>query len=119
MDAILRILTPTAATAAQSATPIQPRTGTVKQEASPAATKRDVPNEEILAAAERISARLAQSKTSVTFSVDKDLGRVVVKVINPETHEVVRQIPQEEFLDLARQMDSLAPEAGILTDSQA
>lgn len=37
------------------------------------------------------------------FSVDEDSGRNVVKVIDAKSKEVIRQIPSEEILALARQ----------------
>lgn len=36
------------------------------------------------------------------FSVDEDSGRTVIKVIDKETNNVIRQIPSEQVLELAR-----------------
>ena len=36
------------------------------------------------------------------FNVDDATGRTIIKVIDPETDEVIRQIPQEEVMELAR-----------------
>ncbi len=41
-------------------------------------------------------------RRDVQFSVDESSGRVVVKVIDMETHEIIRQIPCEEVMALAR-----------------
>jgi flagellar protein FlaG len=38
------------------------------------------------------------------FSVDEDSGRTIVKVVDSETKEVIRQFPPEEILVLARHM---------------
>ena len=38
------------------------------------------------------------------FSVDKDSGNTVIKVIDMATKEVIRQIPNEEALDVARML---------------
>lgn len=38
------------------------------------------------------------------FSVDKGSGRTVIKVIDTQTQEVVRQIPPEEMLALAGEL---------------
>jgi len=43
---------------------------------------------------------------SLQFSVDKASNRTVITVINTETKEVVRQIPSEEVLSLARNLES-------------
>ena len=39
------------------------------------------------------------------FSVDKDTNVTVVKVVDSETGEVVRQIPPEEILNFMRQFE--------------
>jgi flagellar protein FlaG len=41
------------------------------------------------------------------LNVDEDLGRLVVKIINSDTKEIVRQIPTEETLDLSKRMQEL------------
>lgn len=41
-------------------------------------------------------------RRDLNFSVDEDSGRVVVKVVDTETNEVIRQIPSEEVMALAR-----------------
>lgn len=51
----------------------------------------------------------AQShRRSLRFSVDEDSGRTVIRVVDPETDEVVRQIPPEEVLNVARRMGDSA-----------
>jgi len=36
------------------------------------------------------------------FSVDEDLGRTVVKVVDRESGELIRQIPDQSLLEIAR-----------------
>jgi flagellar protein FlaG len=47
------------------------------------------------------------SMPAVQFSSDAESGRVVVRVVNPETGELVRQIPSEDALSLARALGKL------------
>jgi flagellar protein FlaG len=42
---------------------------------------------------------------SLQFSLDKDSGKTVVKVMDTETNEVIRQIPTEEVLALSQAVD--------------
>ncbi|MCK7595159.1 flagellar protein FlaG [Pseudomarimonas salicorniae] len=44
----------------------------------------------------------ATAGTQLRFRVDSDVGRVVVQVLDVQSGEVVRQIPREEALQLAR-----------------
>lgn len=43
-------------------------------------------------------------KRELQFSVDQDLGRTVVKVVDSESGDLIRQIPEEIFLELARKV---------------
>ena len=43
-------------------------------------------------------------KSGLEFAVDDELGRVVVKVLDPETREVLKQFPSEDALALARSL---------------
>ena len=42
----------------------------------------------------------------VEFSVDPELGRVIVKIMDGESGTVIRQIPQQEVLDLAKSLET-------------
>ena len=53
-------------------------------------------------AVEKLNELVQNQKRSLYFSVDQDTGRTVIRVIDPDTSEIVRQIPPEEVLDLAR-----------------
>lgn len=44
---------------------------------------------------------------SLNFSVDKSTDRVVVRVVDTNTQEVIRQIPNEEALKLAEYIEGL------------
>jgi flagellar protein FlaG len=54
--------------------------------------------------------------SSLEFSVDTDTNRIVVKVVDNETRELVRQIPMEEMLALAKAMNRLQ---GLLLRTKA
>lgn len=43
------------------------------------------------------------------FSVDKDTGVTIIKVLDVETGEVVRQIPPEEVLTFMREFEKNGP----------
>jgi flagellar protein FlaG len=54
--------------------------------------------------------RLAQKASELTFEFDDSAARVVVKLVDKRTGEVLRQIPSEEALAIAR---ALQDEAGV------
>jgi flagellar protein FlaG len=43
-------------------------------------------------------------KRDLQFSVDEDTGRTVVKVLDSHTGDLIRQIPDQTFLELARKL---------------
>jgi flagellar protein FlaG len=49
--------------------------------------------------------------TTVKFSVDEDNGELIVKVVNKETGDVVREVPPEEVRELRK---ALAEMKGLL-----
>jgi flagellar protein FlaG len=67
--------------------------------------------------AARTLEELARSMgASLSVSVDQDLGRFVVRVINSESGDLIRQIPSKEFLEMARHMAEMA---GRIFDEKA
>jgi flagellar protein FlaG len=53
---------------------------------------------------------------SLSFRFEKELSRVVVKVIDPETGEILREIPPESVIEALKQLRQ-AP--GGLVDAEA
>lgn len=57
-----------------------------------------------------------QMTNNLKFSLDDESGRTVVKVIDRQTDEVLRQIPAEEMLEISRVLGKLK---GLLVEQQA
>jgi len=53
---------------------------------------------------------------ALQFSIDKDTGTTVVKVIDTNTKEVIKQMPSEEMLAMAKALDQLK---GLLVKQKA
>lgn len=104
------------AVAAQSAA-----NGTTVQKQSAAQQSR--PNrDEVKAAAAEITKIVQNVQRNLNFSVDEDSGETVVKVIDAQSDEVIRQIPSEEMLALARRLRELEGDntsSGLLVRSKA
>jgi flagellar protein FlaG len=56
------------------------------------------------------------TSNALEFTVDQDSGRTVVKVVDVGTKDVIRQIPSEETLSIARALDRLQ---GLLIKHEA
>ena len=62
--------------------------------------------EELQQKLQDLNEEVQSRQRDLSFSVDDDTGRTVVKVINSYTDEVVRQIPAEEVLQIARRIEN-------------
>ena len=63
--------------------------------------------------AKELNDAMAMFSTDISFSIDKDTGKTVIKVIDNSTKEVIRQIPPEDVLRIAARIKELV---GILYD---
>jgi flagellar protein FlaG len=77
--------------------------GTGSQPAVPVENAESV--REAVAALNRAAKAL---NNSVQLSLDSGSGRAVVRVIDSETGQLIRQIPSEEALELRRALDRIA-----------
>lgn len=50
---------------------------------------------------------LAAQASSLEFSVNKDDGHTIVRVIDRETQKLIRQIPSEEAIAISRSLDRM------------
>ena len=66
---------------------------------------------EIEQAVGKVREVLQQSNSRLRIEVDPDLHRVIVKILNGDSGEVIRQIPPQEVLELAR---NVSPHKGLL-----
>lgn len=59
---------------------------------------------------------MESSNTKLTFVVDQELNKSIVKVVDSDTNQVIRQIPSDEALHVARKISRMM---GILYDTSA
>lgn len=65
--------------------------------------------------AEGLSAVAKAVDRNLKFSVDDKTGRIVIKVMNGDTGEVIREIPSEEALKMQQSVSSVA---GLIFEEQ-
>jgi flagellar protein FlaG len=56
-------------------------------------------------AVDKLNSKAQNLNRNLEFSIDQDSGEVLVKVVDAKTHEVIRQIPSDEALAMARNID--------------
>ncbi len=50
---------------------------------------------------------MVEANAQVQFAIDNESGRTLIKVVDTESKRVIRQIPTEEILVIARNIDRL------------
>jgi flagellar protein FlaG len=85
------------------------RTGDTPVELPSSAVKSVSPAEEEMLkdAAVKANELVKTMNQQLQFSVDKDTGKTVVKVMDKESGELIRQIPSDEMLAIAKAFDTL------------
>lgn len=67
-------------------------------------------------AVKKLNEFVAITKNALEFSIDEDSGRQLVKLIDTETKEIIRQFPTEEALQIAKALDKFQ---GLLIHNKA
>lgn len=96
---------PGAATATREVAPSEAEAGS-----APASAK------DLREAIDKIEKVVKPVAQDLKFSIDDETGKTVVKVIDTDTKEVIRQIPSEELMQIARALDKLQ---GLLVKQKA
>lgn len=82
----------------------------------------EVSDTELRQAVEVVNQAVALEQRSLSFSIDDASGRAVIKVIDFETDELIKQIPTEELLkvaqDIKRLQDEMGQSIGLLIDNK-
>ncbi|MEW6313217.1 MAG: flagellar protein FlaG [Pseudomonadota bacterium] len=63
--------------------------------------------EQVKRAAEMINKTIQSFSRGLEFSVDEETDKTVVRVVDTQTNEVIRQMPSEEVLAIAKALDKL------------
>ena len=80
------------------------------------APAQPVTQEAVAAAVQSANAYVQSVSSSLQFSLDQDTGRTVVKMIDTQTEEVLRQFPSEEMLAISKSIDRMQ---GLLINREA
>lgn len=81
---------------------------------------REVTAEELQQVVTKLNEHVQQIQRDLQFSVDDSSGHTVIRVLNSETKEVVRQIPSEEVLRISRNLqEQLEDATGLIFETSA
>ncbi len=75
-----------------------------------------VSDEQVQQAVDQIQGFTDKVAKNLKFSIDEDTGKTVVKLLDSQTQEVIRQFPSEEAISIARTLDKVQ---GLLFSDKA
>jgi len=108
--------TPPAAAAAQAGQSAGNAAAQVPQVAQEGGTA-SASGQQVSQAVDEINKVLQSMSAEIRFSLDSDdSNQVIVKVINPQTNEVIRQIPSAEALAISKSLEKVQ---GLLIHQKA
>ena len=67
-------------------------------------------------ALKEINKALREQSQGIEFTVDKDSHQTIVKVVDQQTKEVIRQMPSKEAVEIAKALDRMQ---GLLLKQKA
>lgn len=86
-------------------------------QASPPPPAQQPSREQIKQAVEEMRKSISQvASNNLQFSIDDETGQTIVRVTDQKTGELIRQIPSEELVELAKSLDRMQ---GMLLRQQA
>lgn len=91
---------PIAATAGAQPVPVVSTNAVSESSAAPSL-------DQVKEALQNINQSMQLLAQGLEFSIDTDSNRTVVKVIDQQTQEVIRQMPSQEALDIAKMLDQV------------
>lgn len=77
-----------------------------KETAIPTENKIEETSEQLDNAVSQLNTYVQSINRNLEFNIDTDSGQTVVKVTDSETDQLIRQIPNEEALNIAKHLDS-------------
>ena len=84
-------------------------------------TGQTAPADSVHSAAKLFTEYLQSNQSDLEFQVDQATGEPYFKIVNAKTKEVIRQVPSEEILAMARKLRELANAkgaSGVLVDKE-
>jgi len=101
----------------------QPADGTLKklqrevnQQVQDAQEKRDIKPEELQKLMEEVKRKFDMLSKYLKIDIDQELEIPVVKIMERDTNQVIRQIPPDYLLELMKRIDQLL---GLLVEKEA
>jgi flagellar protein FlaG len=118
LSSALQSFTSAAQTKPTSEEPVVFPTKTSEDSATAQETSQATPQEvaQAMESVKQAVAGISDMARNLQFSIDEESGHAVVKIVDPETKQVIQQIPSVQLLEIAK---SLETSTGLLLKQKA
>lgn len=69
------------------------------------AAKPPIDEAQLKAAIQAANSAMANAQSGIEFSLDSSSGKTIVRILDTQTNEIIRQLPSEEMLQIAKAID--------------
>ncbi|MBX9566998.1 flagellar protein FlaG [Aeromonas hydrophila] len=97
----------------------------VQEESKPTSQAVKLSDDEVEIQVQKLQEFGRSQGWTVNFSLERELNKVVIKVVDSDSKSVIRQIPSEELLELSKRIRALSdehpvssPKVGLLLDRE-
>jgi len=101
-DIVRTARSPSSAEPDQAAAPVTE--DVAKRAADPKATARQPAPEQVKAAVDAVNEAIKTRNVKIHFEIDDKTSEIVTRIVDSKTGDLIRQIPSEEVLRIARAM---------------
>lgn len=63
-----------------------------------------IPDDQLNSAIDKANTFMSEKASGLEFSVDEDTGRSIVKLIDKQTNEILRQYPSKEMIEISKDL---------------
>ncbi|MBW7657089.1 flagellar protein FlaG [Hydrogenophilus thermoluteolus] len=97
-------------------TPPQEATNAATQQATAPQPNAPLDERTVEDAVRKVQKTVSALNSALQFQIDKDTEKLVIKIVDTNTKEVIKQIPPQEILEIAKALDKLQ---GLLVREKA
>jgi flagellar protein FlaG len=87
----------------------------IEQKENITSAREEIPREEVEKATEKLNRLLGLFEKRMKFEIHEDSNRIMVKIIDKKTDEVLNEIPPEKILDM---LSSFSDYVGLILDKK-
>ena len=87
---------------------LRSKTQDIEEKATSDPSEEKTKNQQLLEAIEKASGKVEIENKGLEFAIHEETNRIIIRIVNEDTHEVVKELPSEKILDMVAKMIELS-----------